>query len=155
MYEKVLVPLDGSKLAEYALDHVKGLFRDGAIGEITILNVVRADVQWAGMEGIGLEIFKMRETVLASAKKYLNEMASRLGSEGIKVKTEVLEGDRPASIIFEYAQKNGMDLIVIATHGYSGLKKMMFGSVAYGIIHESHIPVFLIRPPESIGGKRI
>ena len=73
-------------------------------------------------------------------------MESRLGSEGIKVKTDSVEGNRPADTIVEYAQENGMDLIIIGTHGYTGLKKLLLGSVAFAVLHQSHIPILLIRP---------
>ena len=51
-----------------------------------------------------------------------------------------------ADTITEYAQKNGMDLIVMATHGHTGFKKLMLGSVAFGVLQESHVPVLIIRP---------
>jgi nucleotide-binding universal stress UspA family protein len=57
-----------------------------------------------------------------------------------------VEATRPADTITEYAQKNGMDLIMMATHGHTGFKKLMLGSVAFGVLHESHVPVPLIRP---------
>jgi len=81
-----------------------------------------------------------------ASRKYLADIESRLGSEGIKVKTESVEGDRPAYTITEYAQKKGMDMIIIGTHGITGLKKLMLGSVAFAVLHQSHIPVLLIRP---------
>jgi nucleotide-binding universal stress UspA family protein len=71
---------------------------------------------------------------------------SRLSSEGIKVQIQSLEANRPAHAIIEYAHKNGMNMIVIATHGYTGMKGMMMGSVALSVIHQSHVPVLLIRP---------
>ncbi len=80
------------------------------------------------------------------SRKYLEKMKIRLGSEGIKVKTESLEGTglpKPSPITL---RKKAMDMIVIATHGYTGMKKMMFGSVALEVFHESHMPVLLIRP---------
>ncbi len=49
MYKKVLVPLDGSALAECTLSHVKNLFKDGSVGEVTLLNVVKFDLPWAKM----------------------------------------------------------------------------------------------------------
>jgi len=74
------------------------------------------------------------------------KIESRLVSDGIKVKTESLEGNRPADTITDYAKEKSMDLIIIGTHGYTGLKKLMMGSVAFGILHQSHVPVLLIRP---------
>ncbi len=146
MYKKVLVPLDGSKLAESALDHVKTLFKDGAIGEVTILHVVKIDVHWSELEGGHFSINAVRDALFSAAKKYLAGVESQLASGGIKVQTILLEGSRPAETILDYAQKNGMEMVIIATHGYTGLRKLMFGSVAYGVLHESHIPVLLIRP---------
>ena len=64
----------------------------------------------------------------------------------IAAKTESIEGGSPASIIAEYTQQNGIDLIVMATHGYTGMKKTLLGSVAHQVVHESHVPVLLIRP---------
>ena len=151
MYGKVLVPLDGSPLAECTLSHVKNLFKDGSVGEITLLNVVKVDLPWAkmGSDDIptrGIDLEAIRKPLFKASRDYLADIESRLRSEGIKVKTESLEGNRPADTITEYAQTKGMDLIIIGTHGYTGLKKLMMGSVAFGVLHQSHIPVLLIRP---------
>ncbi len=151
MYKKVLVPLDGSTLAECTLSHVKNLFKDGSVGEVTLLNVVKVDLPWAqmGSDDIpsrGIDLEAIRRPLLDASRKYLADIESRLDAEGIKVKTESLEGNRPADTITEYAQKKGMDMIIIGTHGYTGLKKLMLGSVAFGVLHQSHIPVLLIRP---------
>ncbi len=151
MYKKVLVPLDGSTLAECTLSHVKNLIRDGSVGEVTLLNVVKVDLPWAqmGTDDIpsrSIDLEAIRKPLFNASREYLADIESQLGSEGIKVKAESLEGDRPANTITEYAQKKGMDLIIIGTHGYTGLKKLMLGSVAFGVLHQSHIPVLLIRP---------
>jgi nucleotide-binding universal stress UspA family protein len=151
MYKKVLVPLDGSALAECTLSHVKNLIKDGSVGEVTLLNVVKVDIPWAAMRSDeyrtkGIDLQTIREPLFIASRKYLADIESRLGSEGIKVKTESLEGNRPADTITEYAQEKGMDMIIIGTHGYTGLKKLMVGSVAFGVLHQSHIPVLLIRP---------
>jgi len=150
MYNRVLVPLDGSKLSECTLSHVKNLFKDGSVGEVTLLNVVKVDLPWAVMGSDQYpkpnDINAIREPFFTASRKYLAEMKSRLVSEGIKVNTESLEGNRPADTITEYAQKKGMDMIIIGTHGYTGLKNLMLGSVAFGVLHQSHIPVLLIRP---------
>jgi nucleotide-binding universal stress UspA family protein len=79
-------------------------------------------------------------------RKYLAEVSSRLASEGITVKTESKEGNRPADTITDYAKNSGMDAIIIATHGYTGMKRLLLGSVAFGVLHQSSVPVLLIRP---------
>jgi nucleotide-binding universal stress UspA family protein len=146
MYQKVLVPLDGSELAECALLHVKNLVKEGSAGEVTLFNVVKVDTPWTELYGKNFDINKMREAFFASARKYLAKIESQLNSEGIKVKTESLEANSPAYKITEYAQENSIELIIMGTHGYTGLKKMMMGSVASGVLNSSPVPVLLIRP---------
>lgn len=149
MYKKVLVPLDGSALAECTLSHVKNIFKDGSLGEVTLLNVVKVDIPWSQMDSDyrhGIDLNAIREPLFAKSRKYLADIESRLVSDGIKVKTESVEGNRPADTITDYAQKKGMDMIVIGTHGYTGLKKLMLGSVAFSVLNQSHVPVLLIRP---------
>ena len=149
MYQKILVPLDGSKLAECALPHVKNMVNAGAGGEVTLLNVVHVYLPGRGEIPGVFDINSLREDLFMVSRKYLADVESRLAFEGIKVKMVSLEGNRPADVISDYAQKNGMDMIVIATHGYTGLKKLMLGSVALGVLHESRVPVLLVRPEPS------
>jgi nucleotide-binding universal stress UspA family protein len=146
MYKKCLVPLDGSELAECALNHVKNLVKEKSVGEVILLNVVKVDIPWAEVHEKTLDLEALRKPLFAAARRYLADVESRLSSEGLPVKTEALEGNRPGATITDYAQKKGMDLIVLATHGYSGFKKILLGSVASQVLHESHVPVLLIRP---------
>ncbi len=148
MYPKVLVPLDGSALAECALRHVRGLARDGSMGEATLLNIVRIDIPWGGEFGTraAVDINAIRERALGNARKYLEKMESQLGADGVNVQTAAVEDNWPAYAILDYAKNHGMDLIVMATHGRTGIKKMMLGSVALKVLHESPVPVLLIRP---------
>jgi nucleotide-binding universal stress UspA family protein len=108
--------------------------------------VVHIDAPYSELYGKHFDIDGMRKAYFDAARKYLADVEARLGAEGIRVKTEVAEHDRPPAAITDYALKNSIDLIVIATHGYTGLKKLMLGSVALSILHDSHIPVLLIRP---------
>ena len=146
MYKKVLVPLDGSELASCVLGHVTALVKEGSAGEITLFNVVQVDTRYTELYGQNFDINAMREALFASARESLAKIESRLNSEGIKVKTECLEANSPARKITEYAQENGMELIIMGTHGYTGLKKMIMGSVAFGVLNSSPVPVLLIRP---------
>ena len=146
MYKKVLVPLDGSDLAECMLSHLKSLFKDGSVGEVTLLNIVTIDIPWAELEGGHFNFEALRKQVFTSSKEYLAKVESRLGAEGIKVNAVSLEANRPAETITEYAKKQGMELIIMATHGHSGFKKLLLGSVASGVLNQSPVPVLLIRP---------
>jgi nucleotide-binding universal stress UspA family protein len=145
MFKKVLVPLDGSGLAECALSHVKDMAKDGSLGEVILLNIAIIDLPYEYFAE-GFDFSKIWDTQLEKSKKYLADVQTRLEQEGIKCRTEVIQSGWPARIITEFAQYNGVDLIVIATHGHSGMKRLMFGSVALSILHDSHVPVLLIRP---------
>jgi nucleotide-binding universal stress UspA family protein len=146
MYHKVLVPLDGSKLAECAMTHVKTMVQEGFAREVTLLSVVYVDAPYSELYGAHFDINRMKKAYVDAARKYLEDLQARLGNEGITVKTEVVEHKKPAPAVTDYAAKNGIDLIVIATHGYTGLKKLVLGSAALSILQDSHVPVLLIRP---------
>jgi nucleotide-binding universal stress UspA family protein len=146
VYQKVLVPLDGSELAECALPEVRKLAGVGVIGEVILLNVFEVD--FMGIPSAytrSVDMNALKNAQLDKSRKYLDKVMSGPGLEGIKVKTESQEGT-PAQTIVNYADANGVDLIVIATHGFTGMKKLMFGSVALRVLHDSHVPVLLIRP---------
>jgi len=142
MYQKILVPLDGSEFAECALDHVMRLSRKGNMGEVILLHVLDP-IQWCRD---GHDFVAFRNFQFSQAEKYLDGIKSRLGLEGIKVESKLSVGGLPAPSIIQYAEENAVDLIVIASHGRTGLKKLMLGSVALEILHDSHVPVLLIRP---------
>ena len=152
MYKKILVPLDGSELAECALNYVKKLFQDGPVGEVVLLNAVVTEIPWRelnaeeGGHAAAFDYNAFIESFMDKSRRYLARVQSRLSSEGIKVKTETIESNGPSQTITDYAQKNSVDLIVMATHGYTGMKKMMLGSIALKVLHESNVPVLLIRP---------
>jgi nucleotide-binding universal stress UspA family protein len=156
MYKKILVPLDGSELAECALNHVKTLLPDGFVGEVVLFNAVVVDIPWRALNvgekghSTTFDINTVIKSFVDESRKYLAKVkyrfASGLPSEDIKVKTEAIESDGPSHTIIDYAQKNGVDLIVMATHGHTGMKKMMLGSIALKVLHESNVPVLLIRP---------
>jgi len=92
-----------------------------------------------------IDINAIRESLFIASRKYLADTESRLRSEGIKVKTESLEGTGLRTQSLSTLRKRyGYDHHW--HHGNTGLKKLMLGSVAFGVLHQSHIPVLLIRP---------
>ena len=146
MYEKVLLPLDGSKLAECVLPHLRGLVTGGLISEIILLNVVDIPSAWIAQ---GFDFMAVRKFQVDNAEKYLADIQSQVSFKGVKIETEVMEGEA-AHMISEYANNNGVNLIIIATHGYTGMKRLVFGSVALRVLHDAHVPVLLIRPESSM-----
>lgn len=142
MYQKVLVPLDGSDLAECALPEVMKMARGGVVGEVILLNVI--DIPYFGIAE-SLDMLKVRDALLIRAQEYLSGIQSQLDKEGLNVKDVVLEG-KTAQTIINYSKEHAVDLLVIATHGYTGMKQLMLGSIALKVLHGSHVPVLLIRP---------
>jgi nucleotide-binding universal stress UspA family protein len=128
MYQKILVPLDGSKLAERVLPHVKAIASGYGTGQVILLRVV--EPLPAGIPpAIDFEV--VGKAGVKAAERYLARIKARLSKEGLVVETEVLIG-RPAKTIGEFAQRTEVDLIVIATRGRSGISRWVFGSVAEG-----------------------
>jgi nucleotide-binding universal stress UspA family protein len=142
MFEKILVPLDGSELAECALPYVINLAKEGVAKEVVLLTVFEIP---SLVFAEGLDFTSIREMQFATAQKYLSGLQSKVSMEDLTVKIEVLEG-KPTELIVEYSKKNNVNLIVIATHGYTGMKQLMLGSVALRVLHDAHAPVLLIRP---------
>lgn len=147
MYQKILVPLDGSALAECSIDQVMNFSQTGSAGEVILLNVLDP-LSWC-MEGRDFVAF--RNAQLKKIRDYLEKIGSRLASAGINVRSEIVEGSMPASYIVKYAKEHEADLIIIASHGNTGMKKLMFGSVALEVLHDSHVPVLLIKPASLSG----
>lgn len=145
MYQQVLVPLDGSELAECALPEVIKLGRGGVIGEVILLKVIEIEVYNVTRSyQKHIDFNAIREVHRGEAGKYLEGIQSRLRSEGIHATIEMAEG-RPAETIVEFIRNRPIDLIVIGTHGYTGMKRLMFGSVALSVLHDANVPVLLIR----------
>ena len=145
MYPKVLVPLDGSELAECALPEVIKLGRGGMVGEAILLKVFCTEVVHIPKAyEMSIDYTALRNANRKESMRYLEGVQSRLQAEGIKVSMELLEG-RPEEKIIDYAKDHSVDLIVIATHGYTGMKRLMFGSVALQVLHDANVPVLLIR----------
>lgn len=148
MCARILIPLDGSELAECALPYVTSLAKIGLAEEVTILKVLAVNFDFIRLaDGYRTPGYtELRTKARGESLEYLAAVASKLHAEAVNVKTELLEDDRAAGAICDYVQKNGIALIVIATHGHTGLKRMMLGSVASEVVHCSHVPVLLIRP---------
>ena len=142
MYEKILVPLDGSELAEVALPYAEELA--GKLGsEVTLLYVGRStDDPHAHMRQFYLQ--RMVEVIKRSAQESLEKPAAK----EIKVKSEVLVGN-PAEQIVDYADKENIGLIVMATHGRTGIRRWTLGSVADKVVRATKRPVVLIRAKDA------
>ena len=144
MYKKILVPLDGSELAEVALPYAEELAVKLGAG-IELLRVVTLP---AYSEPTGGLYAVEKEVALSSgAKDYLEKVGFSLKEKGIAEQSDVKCGTAADEII-EYASKDEISLIVLATHGHSGVTRWALGSVADKVIRGTEKPVVLIRAKE-------
>lgn len=138
-FTKILVPLDGSELAEQVIDYTINLGMMDA-SDVTLLRVISPDFDGPTN---GRPAW---EAPFQEAKNYLEHVACALRSAMFVTKTEVVIGENPATSIMEYAERMGADLIAIATHGRSGLARVLRGSVADQIMRESRISSLVFKP---------
>jgi nucleotide-binding universal stress UspA family protein len=156
----ILVPLDGSGLAEEVLPHVEALAkqRGTELVEVVLLGVYEPVAALgyyppsARFETPGGSVHVMpkdyargesaRQRIIT--EQYLNKVARRLNDTGLKVRCQALAG-APAEAIVDYAHKNPFNLIVMSTHARSGLSRWAYGSVASRVLRGVLSPIFLVR----------
>lgn len=148
MMHHVLVPLDGSQLAEEALDYARAI--TDPHGRITLVSAVEVDT----LAAYGSEMMPLVRTAVPDyqealnklvprATTYLHSIADALEAQGFNVDCVARIGD-PAGVIVEVAREHNADAIVISTHGRSGLGRFLFGSVTTKVLEAAHRPVFVI-----------
>jgi nucleotide-binding universal stress UspA family protein len=144
MFQRILVPLDGSLRAERAIP-VAARLASASHSSIVLVRVIDVflDFSWQ-IAGVPPDETDALEVARANANAYLEEMAEVDVVRGLDVTTRVLEG-RPADAILHVAQSIQADLIVMSSHGHTGLKRWVLGSVAQVIERHSSIPVLLLR----------
>ena len=149
MYTRILVPLDGSELAECVIPYVKWFIKVSDINEIVFLRVVKPLHIAGGLEA--QVIPKNREHIeqdaVKLAEEYLEKLAGQFKEKDVGITPVVIVG-KPAKTIAEYVSKSNVDLIIMATHGFSGIHRWVRGSVADEILHAARVPVLLARPQD-------
>jgi nucleotide-binding universal stress UspA family protein len=155
LLQRVLIPLDGSELAEQILEPSVALAA-AMQSEITLLRVVRQltpasyDPASSRISGIRPTLLKQLEEVdreeWKRAEDYLVQVAQRLRGRSLNVDTRVVSHVRPATAILDDAASHGADLIALATQGYGGLKRLFVGSVADKVLRGATSAVLVRRP---------
>jgi nucleotide-binding universal stress UspA family protein len=142
--QRILVPLDGSPLAELALGEAIALSKLPNT-EVTFLEVIPPieDVITIGPQEIAVD--EQWELQRVEALRYLRGITNRPEWQGMRVNT-VVEMGRPAETILAFAEKNGIARIVMSTHGRTGLGRWVFGSVAEKVLRAASTTVVLVRP---------
>ncbi len=142
MYQKILVPLDGSTTAEGVLPHARALaYSEGA--EITLLRVAANPALEFSLSDPAIAESIVSEQK-AQSRKYLAQVQEALRQEGFRVWTRI-EGGAVAEVILQVAAEIGADIIAMSTHGRTGPARWLLGSVADRVVRSSHIPILLIR----------
>jgi nucleotide-binding universal stress UspA family protein len=159
VFKKIMVCLDGSELAEQILPYaVEQAARFGS--QIVLFRVFSessyTSVGIPGFPAVPWEtgvMPKQAQKDEIEAMSYLKSWAGRIEAErGLSIECAAVFG-APGQAIVQYAGENGVDLITIATHGRSGLGRVVIGSVADFIIRQSGIPILLIRPTKARSGQ--
>jgi len=146
MYTNILVPLDGSPFSESALPHAAAL-ADKFACKITLITVFETphiyQVVMDRDEGVLNDI---HQAAIRDACDYLEGVKSRLGAQGLSVDYQCTEGGNIPALILESIEESGADLVVMSTHGRTGLDRWRFGSVAQRVARHSTVPVVLVHP---------
>jgi nucleotide-binding universal stress UspA family protein len=143
MYKKIMVPLDGSKLAECVLPHVDGFVTGCQVETIIFVRVIEptpprfsatgSTVNPQNYETVRINVERIEEESRSSAERYLKEVISRVKQDGIKYKVDVL----------------------IATHGRSGISRWVRGSIADKVLRSSRAPVLMVRADDKMSGEKV
>jgi nucleotide-binding universal stress UspA family protein len=149
-FRRILVPLDGSPLAESVVDHAIRLAKLEPEAEIVLLEVLPSDAtpvlvpaSLLGPSGASEERARKQE---AAARAYLEGIAARVRSAGLRATARIETARAAAATILETAQSEHADLVALSTHGRSGLLRMALGSVADKVVRGSQTPILLYRP---------
>lgn len=174
MYKKIIVPLDGSELAECVLPHVESIAKSFGTEEVILITVTErvaslvqknetgksnanfeefqptvafADRPYSGRSfeiDPSLKINLVTGKILKQAQRYLTKVAEKLSKTGVKTSIAILMGDTAEQIV-DFAGNEKADLIIMASHGRSGFNRWAVGSVAEKVFHGSSVPIFLVK----------
>jgi nucleotide-binding universal stress UspA family protein len=158
MYKSILVPLDGSELAECSLQHVQAIAQGCNVPAVTLLTVIEPSPEFvpheAGSQSQVEAMFREHEQrqaqAIDNANKYLAKASGSLSKENVAAKADVVlapRGKGVAEVILEYAQNSATDLIIMSTHGRSGIARWAMGSIADRVVRSSTVPVLIVASP--------
>jgi nucleotide-binding universal stress UspA family protein len=149
MFRRILVPLDGSVLAERALEAAFGLAQKFG-SEVTLLRVTVPEEILVSLPALTPPAARLYTTNAlpqqAEADAYLFGVKTRWLASGVSIRTEVLSG-APPEMIVAFAKEQKADLIVMSTHGRSGFSRLIYGSVAEAVLRGARLPVLLTPLP--------
>ena len=151
MFTRILVPLDGSELAERALPLAQSISQSSTAAIDLVQVVSRLPELEAGRTGDSILVADLErdaarqlvEARVTRGKEYVSRVATQLEEAGIEVTTALLEGGAAENIV-DYTREHGIDLVVMSTHGFGGLKRLSLGSVTDRVIRSCEVPVLVV-----------
>ena len=143
MYKRILLPLDGSAMAEQALSHAIAQAQQFE-ATLILLRVFEPFPHVRGMSASDLDSIKQQTNEWA--QEYLDQHVADIREKGISVQAAIVEG-RPDVTILQFGEEHQVDLIVICSRGRSGLSRWLMGSVADRVVRGATVPVLLVRTP--------
>lgn len=152
MYERIIVPLDGSKVGEAALPYVEELVSKltpkGGV-EVILFQVVSSLSHYVIAGEVSAQVpytEKEMEQLKEEVKDYLDKAGEGLRSKGATVKLEVRTGSAAEEII-KFTEEIKASLVAMSTHGRSGLSRWAFGSVTDRVLRGGNVPILMVRAP--------
>ncbi len=144
MFRRILVPLDGSELAEKALPYAKTLAQKYE-AELLLLRILPPLIPAPDPLKTTSQASEILQMFEDQARQYVGQWQTKLEDEQIQTQVEVLEGNPVAEMILEQSCDRNVDLIVMSTHGRSGNNRWAYGSVAQKVLQGAACPIFLVR----------
>ncbi|MFH0769542.1 MAG: universal stress protein [Chloroflexota bacterium] len=152
MFNKILVPLDGSQLAECVFPYLVKIAQDCSVKEVILFSVCESPFITSDYpsnmpetwEGHVKELTKYSQAQCSLYIKDAEKKLDGLGVSNLKIETRL--GDAAKEIV-DYASQNGIDLIIIASHGRSGPSRWAYGSVADKVFRSTCVPILMVRGP--------
>ncbi|WP_227378354.1 universal stress protein [Haladaptatus halobius] len=149
MYDRILVPTDGSEgtktAVEQAITHARTY--DAELHVLHVVDQSAIDLTATpAADGMTSEV--VHEQLDEQGQTFVDEVATQAAEAGVPTTTEMVEYGRPHEEIQSYASEQGIDLIVIGTHGRSGLDRHLLGSVAEKVLRTAEVPVLVVQLDE-------
>ncbi len=144
-FKKVVVPTDGSAWSERAIPYAVDFARISE-GEVTLLHIFTPPMhEFVDSLAIAGE-YELANRIREEIKTHLLGLRNEIRAEGVGCQLRIIDGVGVAHHICDYVREEGVDLVVMSTHGHSGLVRFLFGSVAHKVMHDLKVPVLVIRP---------
>ena len=147
MYDKILVPTDGSETAEAAVDHAVEMAKryDAELHALYVVDIdaVNLSLGTEQVDRLKSGRYEEMDEIKEKAEKATGVVADRAEEKGVKVIEEVRAGT-PHDAIVKYAKSNDIDVIVMGSHGRGGVRRALLGSVAERVLRTTHRPVFVV-----------